>query len=605
MRLKPDFKRFLALLGLNFLLALAVCSYFLLFAGGHPLEQAYAATALVSNTAMLLLAAALPALLLYLIAGPAGAGVPLAALQLFLATDAAVYKIFKFHLNSMVLNLVLTPGGLESLDQGWGTKALFVLLALAAGAAQWWFWRLSAGSAGWRLLKGRRPLLLAGLVLLFAAADKGLSAWGILYDSVPITRNAQLFPFYQPLRLRSFAARHLGIRLDNEVRGGIDSRYSGLAYPKAPLRVAPPARPLNVLFLVVDSLRADMLAPDVMPEAWKFGKKATVFADHYSGGDCTRFGIFSMLYGLYGNYWFPMLGERRGPVLLEELKRQGYDLRIYASAKLSFPEFNKTCFVDVPRADIYDEPPGGDGAARDRAISEKFVSFLKSRDGKKPYFAFLFYDASHGNYDPQPGLEKFEPSFPVSQLALNKGNVGGLFNRYRNSVLGDDMLIGGILKELAARGGLKNTVVLVTGDHGEAFLERGRYGHNQGYSPEEVRVPLVFYEPGRAPGVVKRVTSHLDIAPTLLALAGVRNPAADYASGQDLFDAAPRPYVTSASWDTAAILTSSETLEMPLEAYRGGLKVFDAEYRELPGSAARPLTPLIVRFQKEARRFSK
>ena len=45
---------------------------------------------------------------------------------------------------------------------------------------------------------------------------------------------------------------------------------------------------------------------------------------------------------------------------------------------------------------------------------------------------------------------------------------------------------------------------------------------------------------------------------------------------------------------------------MPLEAYKGGLKVFDGEYRELPGrKAAAELSPLIMQFQKEAKRFSK
>jgi len=602
---KPNFKRFAAFLGLNFCLSLAICSVFLLYAGSHPLGLAYAGAALVSNTALLAVAVGIPALLLYLTRLPALPGALLAVYQLGLVTDVAVYKIFKFHLNSMVLNLVLTPGGLESLDQGWGTKALFVLAAAGAGAAQWWFWRLSAGAAGWRLSTGRRPLALAGLLLLFVAADKGLYAWANLYDAVLVTRNSQLFPLYQPLRVRSFASKYLGVKLDAEVRGGIDVRYSGLDYPKAALRSEPPARPLNFVFIVVDSLRADMLDPEIMPETWALGKKSAVFRNHYSGGNATRFGIFSMLYGLYGNYWFPMLGERRGPVFIDELKRQGYDLRVYASAKLSFPEFNKTCFAGVPREGIYDEPAGANGAEKDLGISEKFLSYLRSRDAKKPYFSFIFYDASHGNYDPQPGLEKFKPAFGVSQLALNKDNVGGLFNRYKNSILGDDLLVGRIIKELEARGGLKDTAVLVLGDHGEAFLERGRYGHNQGYSPEELRVPLVLYLPGRAPAELKHPTSHLDIVPTLLPLAGVKNPAADYASGRSLFEAAGRPYLTAASWDTAGLITPDGILEMPLEAYKGGLKVFDPEYRALAGKEAAQFSPQILQFQREARRFSK
>jgi len=604
---KTDFKRLAAFLGLNFCLSLAICAVFLLFAGGHPLELAYVSAALVSNTVMLYAALGLLAVPLFLFA-PARGLLPVLAgvFQMVLVTDVAVYKIFKFHLNSMVLNLLLTPGGFESLDQGWGTKALFVLLSSALGAAQWYFWRLSSSLAGRPLLRGRRALALAAGLLLFVIIDKGLFAWGTLYDSAYITRNAQLFPLYQPLRIRSFASKYLGFKLDKEVKGGIDLRYSGLDYPKRPLEVVPPGKPLNFLIIIVDSLRSDIFTPEIMPETWALGKKSMVFENHYSGGNCTRFGVFSVLYGIYGNYWFPMLGERRGPALIDVLKKQGYDLRLYASAKLSFPEFNKTCFAEVPREGIYDEPAGKDGAERDQDISDKFISYLKARDPKKPYFAFIFYDASHGNYDYPPGFEKFTPSFGVSQLGLNKSKVGGLKNKYKNSIYFDDHLVGGIMKAVGDAGGLKDTAVLVLGDHGEAFLERGRYGHNQGYSPEEVRVPLVLYAPGRKPGRVKAMTSHLDIVPTLLPLAGVRNPAADYSSGRSLFEAGPRPFVASASWDSAGIITEDRILEMPLEAYKGGLKVFDGEYRELPGrKAAAELSPLIMQFQKEAKRFSK
>ncbi|OGS12395.1 MAG: hypothetical protein A2234_02850 [Elusimicrobia bacterium RIFOXYA2_FULL_58_8] len=597
----PGYKRFAVFLGLNFCLSLVIGSFFLFFTGGHPLELVYAGAALVSNTTMLYAALALPCAALFLfVPGRAALAVIMALFQLALVTDAAVYKIFKFHINSMVLNLVFTPGGLESLDQGVGIKTLFVLILAAMGVAQWYFWRWSAAlAAAWR--RGGALALAAGLVVC-VVADKGMFAWGTLYDSVYITRNSQLFPLYQPLRIRTFASKYLGVRLDREVKGGVDLKYSGLAYPAAPLQVEPPAKPLNFLMIVVDSLRAGMLNPEVMPHAWELGKKSWVFENHYSGGNCTRFGVFSMLYGVYGNYWFPMLGERRGPVLLDVLKEQGYDLRLFASAKLSFPEFNKTCFVNVPREGIYDEPDGKDGAERDRDISDRFISYLKIRDNKKPYFAFIFYDASHGNYDSLPGLDKFKPAAGVSQLALNKSNVGGLFNKYKNSIYSDDHLVGRIVSALENSGGFNDTVVMVTGDHGEAFLERGRYGHNQGYSPEELRVPLVLYVPGRAARRVRAMTSHLDIVPTFLPLAGVKNAARDYSSGQSLFTGAARAFVPAASWDSAGIITGSAMLEVPLEAYKGGIRVFDAEYREIPKGAA-GFSPLILQFQAEARRF--
>jgi membrane-anchored protein YejM (alkaline phosphatase superfamily) len=602
--IKANFKRAAAFLGLNFCLSAGIGAFFLQYAGSHPAGLAFAVVALVSNTAMIYAALAILAVpLAFSRPGRLALAALAGLLQLALVTDAAIFSIFHFHLNSMVLNLVLTPGGLESLDQGWGTRLVFALAALLAGSAQWWFLRLSERLGP--LLDRRRLLAAAAAALLFAAADKGLFAWATIYDRVHITRNGQLYPLYQKLSVRSFANKYLGVRLDQEVRAGIDPRYSGLDYPKAPLRAEPPKRPLNFLVIVVDSLRYDMLSREIMPETWALGEKASVFRRHYSGGNCTRFGIFSMFYGLYGNYWFHMLGELRGPVLIDELKRQGYDLRLYASAKLSFPEFNKTCFAAVPRAGIYDEPAGADGALKDRDISEKFIGYLKDRDRKKPYFSFIFYDASHGSYDYEPAYEKFKPSAAVNLLLLNKGNVLPLFNKYKNSVHYDDMLIGRILKAVNETGGMKDTVVVVAGDHGEPFFEYGYYGHNQAYSATEVRVPLALYVPGRAPRVYDHVTSHMDLPAALLGLAGVKNPPSDYSSGRDLFTPAPRDYAAVFSWDTAALIRGAETLVMPLEAYRGGVKVYDGEYRELPKARAKDFTPLLLSFQKEAKRFSK
>lgn len=599
-----NYKRAAAFLALNFCLSLAIGSFFLFYAGSHPLGLAFAALALVSNTAMLYVPLGLAALPLAPFgAGRAALAVLAGLLQLALVTDAAIYKIFHFHLNSMALNLVLTPGGLESLDQGWATRLVFALAAALAASAQWYFFRL-AGRLEPRF--GRRRLLAAaGALLFFVAADKAVFAWASIYDNAHITRSGQLFPLYQKLSVRSFANKYLGVKLDSEVKGGIDPRHSGLDYPKAPLRAVPPARPLNFLLIVVDSLRHDMLDPEIMPETWALGKKASVFRRHYSGGNCTRFGVFSMFYGLYGNYWFHTLGERRGPVLIDELKRQGYDLRLYASAKLSFPEFNKTCFVEVPRGGIYDEPPGADAALKDRDISARFVEYLKARDRKKPYFSFIFYDASHGTYDYEPEFEKFRPSEAVNLLLLNKDNYLPLFNRYKNSIHYDDMLIGRILKAVRETGGLENTVIAVAGDHGEPFFDKGYYGHNQAYSEEEVRVPLVLYVPGRAPAVYTHLTSHMDLPAALLGLAGVQNPPSDYSSGLDLFDRKERDFTAAFSWDTAAVFRGSETLVMPLEAYKGGVKVYDRDYRELPKARAKDFTPQLLSFQKEARRFSK
>jgi hypothetical protein len=609
---KAGFLSLAGFLGCNFLLSLFIGSGYFLFVGSHPVELAFAVTAYLSNTFMIYTALLPAALLLYFARAGLAVFAPVFALiQLALVLDVVIYKIFRFHFNSMVVNLLVTPGGIDSLGQGIATRILFCAIIAVLLALEVWFYRLASRSAAGRTgitgLISRKWKGLLALFLCLVVLDKGLCAWGTLYDNVYITGNLRLFPLYQQLNIRGFASKRLGVKLDEEVRVSVSKEYSKLDYPKRPLETVPPKKPLNILILVVDSFRHDVMSKEVTPDIWAFAGKSTVFRGHYSGGNCTRFGIFSVLYGIYGNYWFSMLGERRGPVLIDELKKQGYDLRLYASAELSFPEFNKTCFVNVPREGIYDRPQGKDQVAKDIEITGEFIKFVKERKSAKPYFAFIFYDASHGGYEYPPGSGKFFPADgDVNYLAVDKAAPLPLFNKYKNSILFEDSLVGKILKELERVGGLKDTAVLIMGDHGEAFFERGYHGHNRGYSPEEVRVPLVFYVPGRAAAVVDSPTSHMDIAPALMKLIGVKNPPADYSNGMDIFNRTARPFVSVFSWDTSALIKDGYSLVMPLEVYKGGLQLFDPDYKAAPGRKALiPFSPYLVDFQNEAKRFYK
>ena len=73
------------------------------------------------------------------------------------------------------------------------------------------------------------------------------------------------------------------------------------------LEVIQHEKPLNIVWLVSESWRWDMLNPEIMPNTWAVTQNAHRFTRHYSGGNGTRMGMFAMFYGLYGTYWFPFL----------------------------------------------------------------------------------------------------------------------------------------------------------------------------------------------------------------------------------------------------------------------------------------------------------
>jgi hypothetical protein len=133
-------------------------------------------------------------------------------------------------------------------------------------------------------------------------------------------------------------------------------------------------------------------------------------------------------------------------------------------------------------------------------------------------------------------------------MSLEK-DIDLIFNRYVNACHHQDSQIKRVLDFLEQEHLLDNTVVIITGDHGEEFMEKGHWGHNSNFVEEQSRVPLVLYVPGTEPGVEERMTSHVDIAPTVMKLLGVGNPPEDYSLGFDLLGDQRREYTVLSDWN--------------------------------------------------------
>jgi membrane-anchored protein YejM (alkaline phosphatase superfamily) len=97
---------------------------------------------------------------------------------------------------------------------------------------------------------------------------------------------------------------------------------------------------------VAESLRFDMLDPKVMPQLWAFSNDALRLEKHYSGGNLTQMGVFSMFYGLYGSNWFPMHAARRAPVLMDVCSGRTTSSRSTPASASPIPAFDKTVFIE-------------------------------------------------------------------------------------------------------------------------------------------------------------------------------------------------------------------------------------------------------------------
>ncbi len=536
------------------------------------------------------------------------ASVLFAALQLAVYVDSKVFALYRFHVNGLVLGFLTTRAGWESMQvsQAEVIRAVGGIALLLAAEMLVWALAARAVVRASALRAGRRAwLLLAGCVALLAGADHLAYAVADVTDAIDIVGSARVVPLYQPFTVKRLVHRLTGVQLTRPARVAPKQTGGPLRYPRAPLRFRTLDRPPNIVWLVVESWRRDVFTADNTPESWRLARDAQVFTGHVSGGNSTRYGIFSMFYGLPGSYWDTLIRARVGPVLVRRLKELGYAFRILSSTPLEYAEFRRTAFADVPE-DVNDALPGPSIADKDRQLVDELDAFT-ARAGARPFFAFLFFDSPHAPYDFPPEFARYQPHaglFMYGDVSPARREL--LFNRYRNAIAYTDHLVGQAVANLAARGVLDHTVVLVTGDHGEECYEHGYWGHGGAFTPEQIRVPLLLLVPGLPAGVHERLTGHQDLAATFLELLGVENPPADYSTGHSLLGDAADAYEVTCGWGSCALIDGGGTVVFGTEAYNATrIEVRDPDYRPVAdrNAALRERAPQLVALMSEMSAF--
>ena len=484
------------------------------------------------------------------------------ALLLLILADLQLYRMYGFHINGFVINLVLTPGGIESLGSSTATLltygAMAFSVALLQGLLMLGSLRAQPRNRWYKLTSPRkRGLLLLAMVVLVDKAAYGVASFT---GEKKILLTANSLPAYVTVTFRSTL---LKLGFNQRSRGPSfagNTALSSLAYPRNPLTVSQSSG-FNIVWLTAETLRADMLTPEIMPRTWAFAKERGItFQHHYSGGNGTRMGMFSQFYGLPGRYWFNFLEERKPAAIMEVLQQQQYDIRLYSGAKFSYPEFDKTMFASVPSQQMQDNASGNLGNTGWQADRKNVDSLISNLDDLLPtqqFMRFVFFESAHARYYFPPESVIREPYLPsVNYATMNlERDKTLLLNRYVNSVHHLDSQIGRVLDALERKNLLDSTIVIITGDHGEAFMEHGQWGHNSEFTDEQTRVPLVVAIPGEPARSVARLTSHVDLVPTLMPLLGVENPRQDYSTGTDLLGTSSSPYVIISDWERVCLVT--------------------------------------------------
>lgn len=358
----------------------------------------------------------------------------------------------------------------------------------------------------------------------------------------------------------------------------------------------PPQGDYNLILFSLDTLRADRLGSygykrPTSPRIDSLAARGALFRNTVSQSSWTLPSHMTMLTGLFpSSHGVTLPDQTAGPTLrlLAEIFRDaGY--RTVGNTDGGFVK--KRYGFDRG----FDHFTDRESPFRDRL--NWLDGWIRGVGSEERYFAFLHTYIIYCPYDPAPEFarqfvsEQAEPFDSVgkcgnphlNEMDLNPGQVRYLSDLYDASIREADTLLGEFLDRLDGLGKLENTIVVITSDHGEEFHEHGQIGHERTLYRETLMVPLVILGPGVSPHRIQEMARLVDLAPTVLALTGVRadvpmegrNLAGLLNDAPTKNEEAPAPAVSELDRELVLRSLMTPDLHLIVDVEKGAVQLFD------------------------------
>jgi len=256
----------------------------------------------------------------------------------------------------------------------------------------------------------------------------------------------------------------------------------------------------NIILVVSDALRADRLGAygyeeGTSPEIDRLAKDGVLFEQCFAQSPWTLPSVATIMTGLYPSVHGLVTTDRGLSEALDSLpallSAGGYRTRCLMANNIIAPQIGMAKgfdeFVEYP---IVAPDESRKLYAPAETITADALSWLES-SGDGPFVLYLHFMDTHGPYEPPDEYREFG---------------GSPSNLYDAEIKYFSKEFGKLMDELAGSGRLSDTVVILTSDHGEQFLEHGFESHGHSLYVEELRVPLVFWLPD-TPG--RRISSRV------------------------------------------------------------------------------------------------
>ena len=324
-------------------------------------------------------------------------------------------------------------------------------------------------------------------------------------------------------------------------RSTIRNIFLFLAFALGAAAQAPetPANPPNILFITVDTLRADHLSAygyhlKTSPRIDQLAAAGVRFENAYCTIPLTGPSHISMFTSRFPQEHGARINGVAPPektkflFLPQVLRKHGYTNGAFISA---WPLTSRLTHL-ARWFDTYDEKLtrnyqlfNSSRYAED--VTPPAIAWVKNNKSK-PFFLWVHYFDPHSPYHLREEFASPEKiGEPPAGRPAQSREMQQRIRKYDSEIGYADHYIGKLLDTLTSEGLEDNTIVVLTADHGESLGEHGYVGHGRQLYEPIVRVPLIVRYPARVPAgkVIEQPVSSLDLTPTMLELSvGLASP---------------------------------------------------------------------------------
>lgn len=497
------------------------------------------------------------------------------ALSLLLI-DSQIYESMDMHVNPVVWEIIINNDASVLKGQIQYLFMLMPLIFLLELALSEWIWRKQRS-----LSRKRVGRVTAAIFFVAFIGSHLIYVWADAYFYDPVTKQRNNFPLSYPMTAKSFMEKY-GLLDKDEYQKRLqenENKSAYINYPLDELRYNRRSNSLNVLLVSINNLRYDAVTEQQMPGLYQFGQTGQAFAHHFSSSN-DRNGIFGLLYGIPTSYQKSIHLQNVPPVLLSELEKKDYAFSFFSGDNFEGDVINFS-FDDHIKPNLISFDPS---RATDAQVLDKWQQWVKGTNS--PWFSFIELTS----------VDEFN-KYRENHLAQTEA----LKDAYQSSLHQADNEIKTLIRAIESLDLFKNTVVIITSDHGVEFNESGTnaWGYGTNFSQYQTRVPMIIHWPGKLTNTFSQKTSHLDLSVTLLQdLLGVSSNTTDYSSGRNLFDESRRAWILVGNSNELALVTDNQTTVIDKG---GNFKVYDQDYQR--SDELNPPLSLLMQGLTELQRF--